>query len=1097
MIVVAFHTMGGCSCYVEDVVSGTTEFLRCETWRLCDWKGRVATQLPALGIPLSDVVWLVLGHVGPLISECIEWISSLDSAAAKIYRVDTTGCCLHSADELSSLSSSTCPAGEVIIGAAVLLRHNRCPVRPPSLRTTRHRALLQCDSSDEDFAEGCEKLCPANSTCVRGAPIKPPSDESRFDLVARSVGSTTPCFDGDAAVAAPVATTVFCGKRGRAVALARSAFSSATGQAVAEPTLGAVDAFTLRQLRRRRRGRNAVKNPEGDASGSTAAPAQHTDGFASIAAPLTPVNPLFKLVGLNAAGGLDPFVFAASTDSALQAVLAGEPQLHALLYPASSRDFDAAKWHRLNTAVAHEIEADLDAERDVADQSAVSAYAASRDLLLLVGSPRRLSRRMAKVMQSLRTGSTPSRRDRLLLEECAADPPVSDSVVSGNEYAALSATDSQGDKLEYAPPSCSAWRLASELPARVVGILDRLRRAYWATAVGTSNSGLSHAPVDLQSESSIGDPMTASGSSAVRDVMRAGESRGLLDPLRFFSHELPAALTMLAAIQLDELCSAIPTTPSRTTSTQESSMALRSPPTLSRSRRRETLGDTEENPVQVVEDLRVQPHAGDSQQVTASSSPSLRRLVEYTTRNDTVPWWPGCPDSVSLPEAIGTAHAQLGLCGAAALCKDFMTDVLLLSVTEPPEQVPSVSQMDDSVSVPAALRRTFLPKRRAKRSLNKTEEHSAVQEPQPQEVALISPAISVDVARVPLRVAILQVMLHMQLSAMCSCTRPVTSPALLPATLHVLIMSVTARVCFLGVQDRSHVSFLTSRNFDTSLQRAFLEYACTPFIARCPSLTECLYECAHVARDESAENAFVRSEAGRIRLAAALSARKIVSGGTLDDVISATATGISIDSVKLPHPRNIMSTAADSPSFSVPPAQLNLLSSSIKAASDLRPESDRVVLPLHKRVFGLAAAQASAALRRSPTVSSTVSSATGDSLGALTNSSAVFPMISSSAAASLNPRSEKKALDVSAGAPLVVDQLKRQQTAVRLSAMRSNPLVSTVVRVRVRPTKLRAGAIGASGAQTARSAFSGVSQSNSVPSIPSAGAQSLTSSFKT
>ena len=525
--------------------------------------------------------------------------------------------------------------------------------------------------------------------------------------------------------------------------------------------------------------------------------------------PVPAYQPPLADLGLTAAGGLDARGDGA-LDAALQAALSSDPLLLPLLEPrrrepsssAPAPDSsEARRWDALARAVAaFGREAALPAapRRSLAEMWEVR---------FLVGSPRRLSRRAFSGAATMRTAATPAPRGAAQRGSAPRPPPSSHVGASGAAWLAMS--DAPTISAEFAPPRCSAWRADAPVPPRALRILDRLRRAYWAAVVGgVSACGGSKAA-------------TAAG-AAVQD---AAVSHGLLSPARFFTHVLPAALVLLAAMHVEGAPS-------------EAGAGL------------------------------VHQDGG------ASGAPG----TEHRRAADA--WWPGSPPRALLAELPVSARrpgasavsgsGQLGMCGAAALCRDFLADVLSLPLeamtrASPPAGAPPPRLGAAPTPAGGSLRARVLPKRPRRTRGAPCHDRDALSEL---------------CGRMPVRLVVLQIMLRLQVAAM----QPVVAgdgggaPACAPATpLHALpaleepllalVRSAAATVCLLGVAELARLPFLAATG-ESSPLRALLAYACRdPFGERLPGLVAAIYR-AGSCGDDAALSAL--SSAPRAALVAAL-----------------------------------------------------------------------------------------------------------------------------------------------------------------------------------------------------------------------------------
>ena len=651
---------------------------------------------------------------------------------------------------------------------------------------------------------------------------------------------------------------------------------------------------------------------------------------AEVAASFSP--PLADL-GLTPSAGLDPWndhavVNGDTLDGALQAALSSDPQLLPLLFPRATRaacaplkpeSDEARRWKSLALAVAvHSRESAVVSQR--------RGLAGARDLQHLLGSPRRLSRRMFRVVATMPTGGTPARPTLPL-----RDPPALavSEVVSGSPAGATPAAGAA--HVEFAPPSCSAWRLAPGLPRRALQILDRLRRAYWASVVGCE--GVSEAPAVI----GRADP---GAFARPRDaVLDAAVSHGLLDPLRFFTHALPAALTLLAALHLGGDSDA---------GVGEDSVVL-SPPRVLASATAPLIAPALQTPAKpgavhrsigegdgiVKFELDADCGGAVAADNTRRAGPGLAScpricgsLEAFARRTDIEAWWPGSQAVLSGWDTVddgglsllGPSRAsgpllQLGLVGAAALCHDFLADILVLPLYPRPAALPvhaplrslfneastdhkasrdagpSIADEDASLLHLRARVLPKRPKRRRQRSIrggDTSREDASLDDP---------------IVRMPLRLVVLQLMMRLQIAAMESAELPADArdslgaPASTPPLdeyLRKLVESAAATVCLLSSAELAQVAFLASTG-EASQQRALLVYACrAPFGLRLPRVVAALYEAVDVHFDDveastasfsgAKRAAFLaaldRSRAGRARRPPTAGAGE---GGALDD----------------------------------------------------------------------------------------------------------------------------------------------------------------------------------------------------------------------
>lgn len=547
--------------------------------------------------------------------------------------------------------------------------------------------------------------------------------------------------------------------------------------------------------------------------------------------------PAFADLCLTPIGGLDPWLdtpAALDADAALQAALSADPQLVSLfLLPRHSRDAGAAaapvppaevaRWKSLQHAVA------AHARDSGAAAAPVAGLSSARELQFLLGSPRRLSRRMFRVVHALPTSGTPARPRRVSATDADAD---------------ISAMSAPGtDELaEFAPPSCAAWRLGPLLPARAVRILDRLRRAYWSAVVGVDGVSDASAP---RGGDGVPDSSFAGRTAQSAPLLAAASSHGLFDPQRFFSHALPAALALLAAVQIEGNCgfSQQPMSPIRPLRPSAGAVVSAMPAALQQaSEGGAVAGD------------------GPGKAPTPLACDALQSLA---ARTDVLPWWPGSQQVLpadALADCTGGGPSggvsapllQLGARGAAALCRDFLSDVLVVKF----EGRSSIEgPAPGAVAVPAAaeaisLRSRVLPKRlKRKRSGAVSAMGSGGEEARE--------AASLDlIARMPLRLVILQIMLRLQIAAMAGPEVPgdphsAAEAAPFDATARLLVESASASVCLLGRAELARLAFLAATG-EASLQRALLTYVTrTPFGARLPRSVAAAFQAAGIPLDEA------------------------------------------------------------------------------------------------------------------------------------------------------------------------------------------------------------------------------------------------------
>lgn len=897
-------------------------------------------------------------------TSCVDWIRS-HSAHVPIYLVDTRACCPH--DEGGILVHGTDPgvagATQSAWGAVVLLRClqrrgargavSPTPSSPPRrLAGSAHSmsALFSNDSGAEDndssysAGDAVEPLPPATRKRPRDASDSAPqlslgssnSVAPRWPAAAASDAAPAPragstnggagSSGGDVPhVAAHAAPGAQNSRGARALALAQGR------ERPAAPAPVGTRRYRLKQNPRRQTlpPDEVLVAVTAGSQMSLAAESRPNDYAAvEVAASFGP--PLADL-GLTPSAGLDPWNDHAvangdTLDGALQAALSSDPQLLPLLFPRASRaacaplepeSDEARRWKSLALAVAvHARESAVAFQR--------RGIAGARDLQHLLGSPRRLSRRMFRVVATMPTGGTPARPTlpprALAVSEVVPRGPASTTPAAGAAH------------VEFAPPSCSAWRLAPGLPRRALQILDRLRRAYWAAVVGCD--GVSDAPAGIGPP----DPGALSTSRRPRDaVLDAAVSHGLLDPLRFFTHALPAALTMLAALHLGGDSDAgvgegsVVSSPSLVQASATAPLiapALRTPAKRGAVHRSIGGGDNcVESELDANRGGAVAAdntcHAG----LCLASGPRICGSLEaFARRTDIEAWWPGSltvlsgrpavdDDRQLLPSHKSGPLPQLGLVGAAALCHDFLADMLVLPLNPRPAalpvHVPLRALFDEASTTHKAsgdigpsiadedasllhLRARVLPKRprgrrhRSIRGSDTSREDSTLDDP---------------IVRMPLRLVVLQLMMRLQIAAMESAELPAdardsldapTSAPFLDEYLRKLVDSAAATVCLLSSAELARVAFLASTG-EASQQRALLVYACrAPFGVRLPRVIAALYEAVDVHFDDvdasaasfsgAKRAAFLaaldRSRAGRARCPPATGAG---GGGAVDD----------------------------------------------------------------------------------------------------------------------------------------------------------------------------------------------------------------------
>ena len=235
-----------------------------------------------------------------------------------------------------------------------------------------------------------------------------------------------------------------------------------------------------------------------------------------------------------------------SSSSFSSAGLAKDEALRSILLAAErlARDF-------CTVAVSGERPtADIHASSEAAEAEA--ATAAPADFVSSVVSPGRPARLIAKQLHSSVTGATPARPDS-----------VAAAAASSSSSPSVSTT-----------AAAWGWRCTRGLPPRMLAVLLRLRRAYWAlvdpyhhqqmggntssngnVAVASSNDSTAAATAGAPTSSSDFSSTSASGprdaSSWVHSVHGSA-----LDPQRFLMQEVPAAIALLAAFTVSSVSSA-------------------------------------------------------------------------------------------------------------------------------------------------------------------------------------------------------------------------------------------------------------------------------------------------------------------------------------------------------------------------------------------------------------------------------------------------------------------------------------------------------------------------------------------------------------
>ena len=283
---------------------------------------------------------------------------------------------------------------------------------------------------------------------------------------------------------------------------------------------------------------------------------------------------LFSRLELTACGGINPFGGAhvpespsdvLGNDSALQATLASDSQLaqlvlrHAEVESTGKVAVDLTAWSQLERCVKSE-RTEIPRSR-VAAAISTSSGGAEREPSLFSkrsvdfhATPRRRVRRAATRLHAFITGATPDNA-----AEAAAAASSSSSAMDGVPAPRLHSflRSTSAGVLRNA----ATWTSASGLPLRVCAILDRLRRGYWAlvdpsrleVAAVPPSSAAAAGIVESASGVTLDRRVTADESSSSNSTAPASNewiTHPALDPLRFLTNEIPAAIAMLAVIEL-------------------------------------------------------------------------------------------------------------------------------------------------------------------------------------------------------------------------------------------------------------------------------------------------------------------------------------------------------------------------------------------------------------------------------------------------------------------------------------------------------------------------------------------------------------------